>query len=294
MVHGANPEHWWGVRDVTVNERPIHDINEPVRLSATGLQAIEECGLRRFFEREAAASRPDSQPAAFGTVVHSVAEALVDGSLPAERSAVDAVIDAVWPQLASDAAWASAQERVEATDISDRLLAWHLADRGRVSVKGEQKFDVVLDVTLPDGRADRVELVGSIDRVEVDAADPTGVHIVDFKTSRYAPVIKTLDQHPQLGVYRLIVEVGAVDDLVPNAHVAGAELVELRQVDKDGNVKIYGVAGPTDGTWPDRLGAAAAVVRDEVLAATPSDQVCRTCPLAKLCPAKSAGRQVLP
>jgi RecB family exonuclease len=223
-----------------------------------------------------------------------LAEALIDNSLPAESEAVEAVIDAVWPQLASDAAWASAQERIEATDIADRLLAWHLADRGRRPVEGEKKFDIVIDVALPDGRADSVRLNGSIDRVEVDVDDPTGVHIVDFKTSRYPPVIKTLEQHPQLGVYRLIVEAGAVDDIVPNAHVAGAELVELRQVDKDGNVKIYGVSGPTDGTWPDRLAAAAAVVRDEVLEATPSDQVCRLCPLARLCPAKSAGRQVLP
>jgi RecB family exonuclease len=294
LVHGANPDHWWAVRPVTVNSRPIHDPAVPVSMSATGLQAIEDCGLRRFFEKEAAANRPDTQPAAFGTVVHSIAEALLDKSLPAESAAVEAVIDAVWPQLASDAAWASAQERVEASDIATRLLDWHLADRKRVPIQGEKGFDVVVDVALPDGRADAVRLIGSIDRVEVDVDDPTGVHIVDFKTSRYAPVVKTLEQHPQLGVYRLIVEAGAVDDIVPNAHVAGAELVELRHVDKDGKLKIYAVSGPTDGTWPDRLGAAAAVVRDEVLEATPSDQVCRTCPLQRLCPAKSAGRQVLP
>ena len=290
----AHPQRWWGVHSVTQNNQPLLDATAPVRLSATQLQALEDCSLRRFFEKDAAAQRASTPQASFGTVIHAVAEAFVNDELPVEPDAVAAVIDAVWPHLAADAQWANDQERSEATAIADRLLAWQLADRGRVTVAGEQNFDVTIEVPLPDGMADSVRLVGAIDRVEVDASDPTGVHIVDFKTSRYAPVIKRLQEHPQLGVYRLIVEAGAVDSLVPGAHVSGAELVELRIPDKAGEAKVYSVAGPTDDTWPTRIGMAVAALRNEELVATPSQSVCRTCPVQRLCPAQPAGRQVLP
>lgn len=294
LMRGAHPGTWWGFRKRTVNDRPLHDPQRPVELSATGMKDLEDCALRRFFTRDALARTQDAAPAAFGTVIHAIAEALFNEQLPPELQAVDDVIDSVWPNLASDAEWAAAQERTEATALADRLLRWMLADRGREAKAGELTFHVPLTVPLPDGGTDDVVLKGSIDRVEVDVDDPTGVHIIDFKTSKYAPVIKDLPEHPQLGIYRVIVEEGGLDDTVQGAHVAGAELVELRITDANDNARVYSVSGPTDGTWPERIGAAAWLLRNEVLVATPTDSVCRTCPIERLCPAKSAGQQVIP
>jgi superfamily I DNA/RNA helicase/RecB family exonuclease len=295
LAPNASPARWWGIRAATENPRPLLGADEPVRLSATGLDALETCGLRRFFEREAGAEQGGAPQASMGRVIHAIAEALANRTLPPEPEAIESLIDDVWPQLAPDAAWASEQERRTASELAARLLRWHLADRGRVSVAGEQKFRVTLTVPVPDGTTDVVQLSGAIDRVEVDQADPTGVHIVDFKTTKSPPTKSRLEEHPQLGVYRLIVENGAVDAIVPGAHVSGAELVSLRHVEaKSGEVKVYAVSGPTDDTWPVRLGSAAATVRNEWLIATPSYDGCQYCSLERLCPVKAAGQQVVP
>ena len=74
-----------------------------------------------------------------------------------------------------------------------------------------------------------MRLHGYADRLELD--DDGRVVVVDLKTGKYPPADATCPRHPQLGLYQLAVDHGAVDDLAGDRQPqsGGAELVQLRQ-----------------------------------------------------------------
>ena len=120
--------------------------------------------------------------------------------------------------------------------------------------------------------ASRSRLHGYADRLELD--DDGRVVVVDLKTGKYPPTDKALPSNPQLGLYQLAVDHGAVDDLVAGDGPAsgGAELVQLR---KDVGGAAQGAAAGAAGARRRRRAAveraadraAAGVVRDEAFAA---------------------------
>jgi superfamily I DNA/RNA helicase/RecB family exonuclease len=281
MVPGADPDRWWGLVETTHSDTPVVDPDEPVRLSASGLQRMEDCPLRWFLEKKAAAESASSTAMGFGNVVHALAHELGQGTTDPVVADLMSRLDKVWHQLAFDAPWQSVQQREQAREALHKLVAWHLSDRGRDLVGTEVPFDVELQV---DGR--RVQLVGSVDRLE--RAQDGALHVVDLKTGKQAAPAKDLDTHPQLGTYQLVVREGGLGPGRPG----GAELVQLRSDPAVVKVQPQGPIG-ADPWVDDLLRRAVERVVAETFPPHVDDKRCGRCAFARACPGQAEGRQVV-
>ncbi len=293
LVPAAHPDRWWGLADLTTNDLPVRDPGQPVALSASAVQGIAECPLRWFLAREVHAEVPRAHALGFGSVLHVLADDVAHGRAPAELAALMERLDRVWDQLVFDAPWQSAQQKEEARAALARFLVWHTAERGRVVVDTEREFSVTLqvgDVT--------VQIRGSMDRVEADAEGRA--YVVDFKTGKTKPTQEEVARHPQLALYQLAVEHGALDS-VPHfqgRRPGGAELVQLRMEDSaDGMplVQAQPALRPDDtgSTWVERLlvEIARRVLNEEFTPVTGNG--CDRCEFRRCCTAWPEGRQVI-
>jgi RecB family exonuclease len=224
LVRAADPAQWWGTRARSVSDRPIRQVDEPLALSPSVLQAILGCPAQWFLQHEAGGATESTASQGFGQVVHSLADRVVKGAFPEDVTEHDLMehVDRVWTQMPFRTPWSAAKERAEVQDALRRFLEWHRANSRTVLATEERlEADVVLDGQV-------VRLRGFADRLEVDAEGR--VVVVDFKTSKYPPPEKELPVNPQLGLYQLAVASGAVDELLGRpAEPGGAELVQLRR-----------------------------------------------------------------
>jgi ATP-dependent exoDNAse (exonuclease V) beta subunit len=281
VAPSADPDSWWGLRARTRAATPVRDIDAPVRLSASALGAILDCPLRWFLAREAAGESARSSSLGFGSVIHALADHMSRHD-SADAPELLELLDSVWDQLDFESPWIAARERQEAERVIERFVAWHQGRGDRTHIASEVPFAV--DVAI--GTDERVTLSGQVDRVE-RASDGTVV-VVDFKTSKNAPTAISLNDNPQLGLYQLAVDSGALAGTCGDARSGGAELVQLR-IDAGGFPKVQ-VQPPqqqdADGRTPVELQlvAAADVVRSERFAAT-ANGYCRMCDFATMCPA---------
>ncbi|KWX04205.1 helicase UvrD [Carbonactinospora thermoautotrophica] len=295
LVPAAHPDRWWGLVDLTDNDVPVRDPGQPVALSASAVQGLAECPLQWFLGREVRAESPRTSAVGFGSVLHVLADDVAHGRAPAELAALMERLDRVWDQLAFEAPWQSAQQKEEARAALARFLVWHTAERGRMVVDTEREFSVTLQV----GEI-AIQIRGFIDRVEADAEGRA--YLVDFKTGKTKLTREELARHPQLGLYQLAVEHGALDS-VPHfrgrrPELGGAELVQLRIEDSaDGMPLVQTQSAPRpdgDGsTWVERLlvEAARRVLNEEF---TPmSGNGCERCEFRRCCTAWPEGRQVI-
>lgn len=306
LVPAAHPSRWWGLAEISQSTVPVRDPNEPVRLSPSAVETLHDCPLKWFLRREARADTARTGALGFGSVVHALAAEVGDGVTPAELDALIERLDRVWAQLSFEAAWQSEQQREEARAALARFLAWHLQARGRAYVAGEHAFDVT--VSLGDGKTP-VRLTGRMDRVERDSEGRAW--IVDFKTGKTVPPDKDIERHPQLGVYQLAVEAGALDGLAgfggQRPQPGGAELVQLRRDaprarrDNGDDAPVPPKVQPqpvpdrdADGaTWVERIVLDAALrVMGERFQPQPSED-CDRCEFRRACPARPEGRQVV-
>lgn len=291
LVPAADPANWWGTRAATASQTPVRPVEEPVRLSASALTSIEECPARWFLEREAGGSAAATSAQGFGLLVHALAERVAKGELPAEVERIEELmehVDSVWDRLTFRTPWSSTREREEMRLALARFLIWQASARGRTLVGTEQKLST--RVTLPDGQ--QVALHGFADRIEVDADG--AVIVIDFKTGKYKPTGDEVKVHPQLGLYQLAVENGAVDHLVdaPPAVTGGAELVQLRH-GANGKVNIQWQEpqqADDDGIRPieAQLMSAVGLIREERFPARAGKQ-CDRCAFTAICPIQGAG-----
>ncbi len=283
----ADPGSWWGLRAPTRSDRPVRPVDEPVRLSASALTGLDLCPARWFLEREAGGSVETSQAQGFGSVVHELADRISRGELPADAAAVDGLmehVDAVWGRIPFRTPWSSEREREEVRHALLRFIAWHQRPDARTVLATERPFEA--EVELPDGQ--RVRLHGVADRLELDADGR--VVVVDLKTGKYAAT--DVPRHPQLGLYQLAVDRGAVAELAGDAVSGGAELWQLRQDSRTG-LKVQAQAPQTpgeDGRTPveGQLVDAVAALRSERFEARPGAH-CDRCAFAPLCPAQVSG-----
>ncbi|MGI8676199.1 MAG: ATP-dependent helicase [Nocardioidaceae bacterium] len=286
----AHPDRWWGLLELTESATPIRDTNAPVALSGSALDGLVTCSLRWFLSREAGAAGLASTAQGFGSALHAVAEDVAAGKSPADPAVLGAELDRVWDALPFAAPWVSIRERAEAGAALKRFLSWHQAQRGRAVLAAERAFEI--EVPVP---GDRVVLRGSMDRVEADAEGR--VVVVDLKTARTTPGSAAIGQHPQLGVYQVAVQHGAVADLSATTSPGGAELVQLRQDaprQSAGLPRVQRQEPPAadDGPVHAQLSAAARTIRQEVFAASPGP-ACRYCEFRGCCPAQPAGQTLL-
>ena len=285
VLPAADPDRWWGVLHTTDAEPPVRPPDDPVALSASAVQAIDTCPLRWFLSREAGGEQAGTNAQGFGSIVHALAAAVLDGAPGPDAATLLGELDRVWGQLRFPVSWASAAERQEAASAVERLLDWHRADRGRTALAAEVPFEVVVPVG-----ADQALLRGSMDRVEVDA-DGRAV-VVDLKTGKSAPTAAEVAEQAQLGTYQIAVAAGALDELAGRQLApGGAELVHLRHQLRTG-VKVQRQPPPTVEqplAADDQLQNAVNVIRAERFLATPG-KACGHCDFRDCCPAQAAGR----
>jgi superfamily I DNA/RNA helicase/RecB family exonuclease len=293
LVPSADPGSWWGTRDLSHADAPVRPADRPVQLSASALAGLLECPTRWFLEREAGGARKSSQAQGFGNVVHAIADRLAKGDLAGSGVDVEglmSLVDDVWDQLGFRTPWSRGREREEVRKALARLLGWHERPGAREVLDTETELRA--EVVLPDG--EKVALAGYADRLELD--DQGRVVVVDLKTGKYPPTDKSLAENPQLGLYQLAVDRGALDGaegLPPDgAQAGGAELWQLRK-DVRGQLKVQ-VQDPQvpdeDGWLPveRQLAEAAQAIRQEDFPAHPST-LCERCDFKPLCPAHVSG-----
>ncbi|MCC3767439.1 ATP-dependent DNA helicase [Streptomyces sp. UNOC14_S4] len=298
LVPAAHPYRWWGLLDPTHSEVPLRDRTRPVALSGSAVGqlagATGSCSLQWFLGREVKADAPATAAQGFGNVVHVLADEVASGRTPADLAVLMERLDSVWDALTFDAPWKSAQEKENARAALERFLRWHVMERGgRGPVATEHSFEVTLKAA-----GHQVRIRGSMDRVEADAHGRA--YVVDFKTGKGGVSEREVARHPQLAVYQLAVEHGAVDGLFDGERPAtgGAELVHLRQgaAKKNGGDAVPKVQAqePLDGgEWVgDLLAEAAGRILDERFAPRPGAH-CAHCSFRSACTARPEGRQVV-
>jgi len=291
LVPAAHPDRWWGLVDRTDAPEPLRDTAEPVRLSGSGLEQLENCSLQWFLDKDVKAASTTTAAQGFGNVVHALADEVGSGRTPADLAVLMERLDTVWDALAFDAPWKSHQEKDQARAALERFLHWHVLERGRTTVATEHGFDL----TLPVGGIN-VRIRGSMDRVEQDEIGRA--YVVDFKTGKQIPTEKSLPEHKQLAVYQLAVRGGALAGLPgfeDGAEAGGAELVHLREPAKgDTESPKVQQQGPPDGEpWIENLLAdAAGRVLAERFVPTAGDN-CTRCTFRSSCSAQRDGRQLI-
>jgi superfamily I DNA/RNA helicase len=299
LAPAAHPQRWWGLREPTRSAVPLRDPERPVALSGSAIgQLVDTCSLQWFLGREAHAAAPATAAQGFGNVLHVLADEVASGATPADLSVLMERLETVWDALAFEAPWQSRREQAEARAALERFLRWHVlqGQDGYEPAASEREFDV----TLAAG-AYEVRIRGVMDRVERDAQGRA--YVVDFKTGRTRPTRAEVERHPQLAVYQL-----AIRHDEPEAEVAGAQLVHLRQgaPKREGGDALPAVqrqerlpggdgdgGGNGDGDWVAGLLAnAAGRVLDERFTPSPG-QHCTTCNFRTACGARPEGRHVV-
>jgi RecB family exonuclease len=276
-----------------------------VQLSGSQLAKVLACPRNWFLARKAQGESVRTAAASFGSVVHVLAQ--YGASSRADHEELSNHLESVWSQLAFEAHWLSAVERVEAESALERFLIWQEARPQFTLLGTEVEFSCDIDLGI-----DRVRLTGSADRVERDRDGR--IRIVDFKTSKTTPTVADVALHDQLGVYQLAVQQGAFAGVAgAGARPGGAELVYLRLPDGDsGYPKTFQQASLDDVPFPlklldetekdtraaqptwvhRRLAEAAGIIRREDHDAR-LGPACRYCPFRTSCPAQPVGQQVV-
>lgn len=277
-VRAADPDSWWGTRELTHSAEPLFEADQPIPLSGSALTTINDCSLRWFLGRKARGDVASSDAQGFGLVVHAIAEHVVaEGIIDPDPAELHAIADGVWHRLGHAAPWRSDREKDAAHEALTRFARWHSAQTRQV-VAAEQSFTVEFEVA-----GDRVRLRGSMDRIEVDTNG--SVHVVDFKTSKKKLSGRELAEHLQLAVYQRAVSHGAAGT---DATVGGSELVQLRVAASAKEPEFPTVQQlPTldePSFLDDALENAVTVLRSETITATPVD--CAYCPFFDVCPTK--------
>ncbi len=284
LVPTADPRQWWGTAGHTRAAAPVREEDAPVKLSASTVQSIAECPAKWFLEREAGGATFSGQGAAFGNVVHKIAEHVTAAEVVPDVDELMQLLDQVWDQLPFRTPWSKEQERAEARAAIERFVNQHTSGTRKV-LGTEVPFSFTS--TLPDGS--QVHLRGFADRLEVDGQGR--VVVVDLKTGKNPPTDKSLVENPQLGIYQYAVEHGGFEGVVePWALSGGAELWQLRASTKPvPKVQAQAKQDPDEEGWvlaERQMARTVETIRSERFLATPGKH-CDYCAFSVLCPAVS-------
>lgn len=189
-----------GLAELDDGRGPMEGADGRLRLSFTRIDTFLGCPLRYRFQY---VDRLPGRPApalSFGSSVHAVLEWLHDRKepdLPSLEETLTALRDR-WDSSGYAEVDRAEQLRAyeQARDVVARYHARIEAEGLRTPVATEAWFELPMG---PD-----VTVVGSIDRVDADAAGE--LHVVDYKTNRRARSRADVAGSLQLGIYALAVE----------------------------------------------------------------------------------------
>ncbi|SPM28460.1 ATP-dependent helicase [Mycobacterium terramassiliense] len=276
-VPGADPAGWHGLLPVSTSE-PLRAGAEPVTLTPSTLQALNDCPLRWLAERHGGTNARDLR-STLGSVLHALI-AQPDRT----ESELLAELDRAWKHLPFDARWHAANELARHRAMVQAFLEWRAQTRGELTEVG---VEVEVDGTLGTPRDDggEIRLRGRVDRLERDAAGR--LVIVDIKTGK-TPVSKDdAQQHAQLALYQLAVAEGmiAAGDEPGGARLlyvgkAGAAGATVREQDP--------LTAAARDEWRDLVRLAADASAGPQFVARRNDG-CTHCPILPCCPAHAEG-----
>jgi superfamily I DNA/RNA helicase/RecB family exonuclease len=253
-------------------------MGDTMRLSPSQADAYETCPRRYALERRLGIGDSDSVYAEFGTLIHSVLEAVE--SKATDRGDQHATLDEALEELdrqlypgrfgggAFDTAW-RARGRGGLTALYE---AWPSSGMP-VAHEHELHFD-----------HDGTEWIGFADRIE---ARDGRLAIVDYKTSKSATGIEEAKSSIQLGFYVLATR---EDDELEGAPTADhAELwFPLAPLKTGITVRQFDIDQLPDIT--ERMSAVASGISAEHWPPRPND-ACPKCPVRSICPARPEGRE---
>jgi superfamily I DNA/RNA helicase/RecB family exonuclease len=279
-VPGADPAGWHGLTPVSTSD-PLCGPDDPITLTPSTLQTLNECPLRWLAERHGGTNARDLR-STLGSVLH----ALIAEPGKSESQLLTE-LDRAWEHLPFDAQWHSANELTRHRAMIQAFVEWRAQTRGELSEVGvEVDVDGVLQ-TPRDGGGE-VRLRGRVDRLERDGAGR--LVIVDIKTGK-TPVSKDdAQQHAQLAMYQLAVTEGMVGAGLPGTEPGGARLVYIGKT---------GAAGVTEreqdpltpagrDEWRNLVRRAADATAGPQFIARRNDG-CAHCPIRPCCPAHGDG-----
>lgn len=271
-VRGADPAHWWALRELT-DDRPLRSPDQLVQISPSRVESFGTCSLN-WLLTTAGGDGPDVGAAALGTLVHEVAQEFADK----DPDAMAAALDERWARLGLGDTWVSVQKRATAHQMLQRLTGY----LDEAKAQGWRPVGVEVDFSVLVGRA---RLTGRVDRIEGRGEE---IRIIDLKTGSSKPSAAELPGNPQLGAYQVAVTEGGFAE---GSVSGGAALVQVGKA--AGKKAVTQAQAPLaeqeDPRWAYDLLAETA---DGMSGATFSAQVnsrCRTCPVLKSCPLQPEG-----
>lgn len=215
-VSAADPRRWHGLLAVSSAEG-IREMSpdEPVRVSPSGVESFDTCGLGWFLDRYR--GREGAVSAGVGTIVHAAFERAGDD---ASVESLAQIVDDGWTNLTFDVDWESRWRRSKVQGMLEKLISYldHVRAEQRRRVAAEIDFCV---------EGESFVLPGTIDRIEVDSDNR--VHIIDLKTSRNAITRDEAKTNPQLMSYQLAVLdglPGSSADAAVQDRIVGLELAQ--------------------------------------------------------------------
>ena len=280
-IFGSHPVDWWGMAEPTTMDR-VTDRRGGVSLSPSKLDSIDNCALKIFFDDNRGAQE-ETNPMRVGTVVHAIAQAIVQQDLSLEDAQYAARTALKWAVVGPAFEVNAALERWE-QGIAD-LHSWiteTCTQTEGTQWEVEQQLNTTLG-TLPTG--EEVVLRG---RIDLMATDEDGrVIVYDFKTGKKEKTATEAQASRQLGAYQFLVHADR------GKQPYGAHLIY--PATSEGKLK----KSSQPDFSPEQLAetkqnllAAAEQISAPVQLATPGYQQCNNCNYKLICPAKDAGKTV--
>ena len=278
-VPGADPAEWHGLIPLSTSD-PLRGPNDPITLTPSTLQTLNDCPLRWLAERHGGTNARELR-STVGSMLHAlIAEpAKTESQLLAE-------LDRAWEHLPFDAQWYAVNELARHRAMIQAFVEWRAQTRCELTEVGvEVDVDGVLPTPGDDGG--EIRLRGRVDRLERDGAGR--LVIVDVKTGK-TPVSKDdAQQHAQLAMYQLAVAEGIMPDTA-SQEPGGARLVYVGRSGAAGAVEREQdpMTPASRDEWRKLVRQAAEATAGPQFIARRNDG-CAHCPIRPSCPAHADG-----
>lgn len=296
-VPGADPDQWWGLAGLS-STGPVVPPEAAIPVSPSKVEAVLASPLN-WFVSAAGGERPTDFARSLGTLVHSIAQDIPDGT----GNQYVAELVRRWPSLGMKDTWESKADLRRAGEMVRKLGGYLVEMRkaGRVLASTEVSFSVDLPV-MTDRGARTARLRGQVDRVEI--THDGCLFIVDLKTGRNAPRDADVPAHPQLAAYQVAATAGGLSEVdgdsaggspaAPGS--GGAALVQLGTSAKSPKVQNQPPLGPEESWAHEMIGQAASLMAAAAFEAVHdpgrSSHGGGGCRLPEICPLCVEGRQV--